>query len=62
MLENRLDKANLAKLKSLNNQVVLDFVAEYIELCDPAGVFVRTRILPMCVIGPWNWGRRVVLP
>ncbi len=33
---------NYEKLVSLNNSQLLDFVARYVELCNPASVFVRT--------------------
>ena len=41
-LKTRLDKANLDKLISLDNPAVYDFVAEFIKLCNPKSVFVRT--------------------
>ncbi|MBN2120009.1 MAG: phosphoenolpyruvate carboxykinase (GTP) [Candidatus Omnitrophica bacterium] len=42
LLENRLDSANVQKLKALENPSLLDFVADFIELCNPKEVFVRT--------------------
>lgn len=35
-------KENYEKLKALNNAKLNAFVAKYVELCDPASVFVRT--------------------
>ncbi len=42
LLETRLDEKNLEKLTSLGNKEVIDFVAEYVQLCNPESVFVRT--------------------
>ncbi len=41
-LKVRLDEQNLKKLTVLESKGVLDFVSEYIELCNPKSVFVRT--------------------
>ncbi len=41
-LKQKLDSANFAKLAALHNTALMDFVAEYVALCDPASVFVRT--------------------
>lgn len=42
LLSQKLNPENLNKLTSLNNQAVIDFVGEYVELCNPESVFVRT--------------------
>lgn len=42
ILKTKCSKDNLNKLLELNNQALLDFVAKYVELCNPASVFVRT--------------------
>ncbi len=42
ILEQRLEKEQLQKLVSLNNVKLNDFVAKYIELCNPKSVFVCT--------------------
>ncbi|UCG35737.1 MAG: phosphoenolpyruvate carboxykinase (GTP) [Candidatus Omnitrophota bacterium] len=42
ILKNKLDNKNLEKLEALNNSEIFKFVAEYIELCGPKSVFVRT--------------------
>lgn len=41
-LKTKLDKQNLEKLEALDNQTIYEFVAEYIQLTNPASVFVRT--------------------
>ncbi|MFH1504307.1 MAG: phosphoenolpyruvate carboxykinase (GTP) [Candidatus Omnitrophota bacterium] len=41
-LKERLDKENFAKLTALENSKIIDFAGEYVELCNPASVFVRT--------------------
>lgn len=41
-LQQKLDKENFQKLASLENSCVIDFVGEYVELCDPESVFIRT--------------------
>jgi len=41
-LEKRLSPQEFNKLAALNNNKVFDFVTKYIELCNPASVFVRT--------------------
>ncbi len=42
LLQQKLDKNEFKKLQSLNNPDVIDFIGKYVELCDPASVFVRT--------------------
>ena len=42
ILKNRVDQANLEKLQALGSDKLLSFVAEYISLCNPKSVFVRT--------------------
>ena len=41
-LQQRIDKEGFDKLKALKNSAIIDFVGEYVELCNPASVFVRT--------------------
>ena len=43
-LQNKLDKNNFDKLVSLDNSAVIDFIGEYVELCNPKSVFVRTDL------------------
>ncbi len=42
LLKQKLDAENFNKLTALNNPAVIDFVGEYVELCTPQTVFVRT--------------------
>ena len=42
ILEARLDRKNLDKLLALRNEAMHRFVAESLERCDPASVFVCT--------------------
>jgi len=42
LLLKKCDKENFKRLEDLNNQSVMDFVAKYVELCNPDSVFVRT--------------------
>ena len=42
LLKARCGKENYEKLRALNNPKLLDFVARYVEHCNPASVFVRT--------------------
>lgn len=42
ILESRLSEPNLDKLLRLNNPAILDFIAKYIEICNPSSVFVCT--------------------
>jgi len=42
LLKQKLSSDNLAKLQALDNQSVVDFIAEYVELCNPKSVFIRT--------------------
>ena len=42
LLKSRLDEQNLQKLVSLGNKEIIDFVGEYVKLCNPGSVFVRT--------------------
>lgn len=41
IVKKRLDDKNWEKLNSLGNQAVIDFVGEYISLCNPQSVFVK---------------------
>jgi len=41
ILKSRLDGPNLKKLMRVANQALHDFIAKYIELCDPETVFVN---------------------
>jgi len=41
-LKDRLDQEAFNKLTALENSKVIDFVGEYVELCSPESVFVRT--------------------
>jgi phosphoenolpyruvate carboxykinase (GTP) len=41
-LQKRLDKHEFDKLAALENKAVIEFVAEYIELCNPKSVYVRS--------------------
>ena len=41
-MQNKLDKNNLDKLTALENPTLINFIGEYIELCNPKSVFVRT--------------------
>jgi phosphoenolpyruvate carboxykinase (GTP) len=41
-LESRMDKTNFDKLIAIPNQGVLDFIAKYIEIFNPASVFVAS--------------------
>ncbi len=40
VLQSKLDGENYAKLAKINNQFLNDFVARYVELCNPKKVFV----------------------
>ncbi len=42
ILKSKCGKVNFEKLTALNNQHVLNFVARYVEHCNPDSVFVRT--------------------
>jgi len=42
ILKTKLDQANLVKLEALNNPAIIDFISEYVQLCNPKSVFVRT--------------------
>lgn len=42
LLKSKLDKQNLEKLIFLGQKRVIDFVSEYVQLCNPESVFVRT--------------------
>lgn len=44
-LKQRLDQESLKKLTMLENPKVISFVGEYLELCSPRSVFVRTDSL-----------------
>jgi len=41
-LKEKLSKESFEKLTGLENSKVIDFVGEYVELCNPESVFVRT--------------------
>ncbi len=41
-LKEKLDQENFQKLKTLENSYLFNFVADFIELCNPESVFVRT--------------------
>jgi phosphoenolpyruvate carboxykinase (GTP) len=45
LLKKKLSKENFAKLSALANPFIIDFVGEYVELCTPQTVFVRTDSL-----------------
>jgi len=42
LLQQRLPRKEFAKIKALNNPEVVDFVGQYVQLCNPKSVFVRT--------------------
>ncbi len=42
LLRKKCDKENFEKLSQLNNPEISQFIAEYVELCNPASVFLRT--------------------
>ncbi|MGB2600728.1 MAG: phosphoenolpyruvate carboxykinase (GTP) [Candidatus Omnitrophota bacterium] len=42
LLKNKCGEENFKKLEALDNPKMHDFVAKYVELCDPDSVFVRT--------------------
>ena len=42
LLRNKIDPENLEKITCLNNAEVVEFIGEYLELCNPKSVFVRT--------------------
>ncbi|MCP4652510.1 MAG: phosphoenolpyruvate carboxykinase (GTP) [Candidatus Omnitrophica bacterium] len=46
LLKQKIDQENLDKLLALKNEEVINFVGEYVELCNPASVFVRTDSEP----------------
>jgi phosphoenolpyruvate carboxykinase (GTP) len=41
-LKEKLDQKNFQKLENLSNSNLFNFIAEFIELCNPSSVFVRT--------------------
>ncbi|MFO8052436.1 MAG: phosphoenolpyruvate carboxykinase, partial [Candidatus Omnitrophota bacterium] len=41
-LKEKLDQKNFQKLETLSNPDLFNFIAEFIELCNPSSVFVRT--------------------
>ena len=41
-LKEKLSKESFEKISALENPKVIDFVGEYVELCNPESVFVRT--------------------
>lgn len=45
LLKTRLDKVNFNKLLALNNPYIFDFVGEYVQLCNPKTVFIRSDSL-----------------
>ncbi|MBU1026132.1 MAG: phosphoenolpyruvate carboxykinase (GTP) [Candidatus Margulisbacteria bacterium] len=42
LLKEKCGEDNYIKLTALNNSNILEFVAKYVEVCNPASVFVRT--------------------
>lgn len=42
LLKQKIDQENFSKLEALNHPELLNFIGEYIELCNPEKVFVRT--------------------
>lgn len=42
LVKEKCGKENYAKLEALKNPKVMDFVAQYAELCNPDSIFVRT--------------------
>ena len=38
----KTDKENLDKLTCLENPAIIEFIGEYVELCNPKSIFVRT--------------------
>ena len=44
LLQEKCTDMNYKKLLALNNPDLLDFVAKYVEYCNPASVFVRTDV------------------
>lgn len=44
-LKEKLDQKNFEKLIALENPKIIDFVGEYVELCNPKSLFVRTDSL-----------------
>ncbi len=44
-LKGKLSKESFEKLLALENSKVIDFVGEYVELCNPDSVFIRTDTL-----------------
>ncbi len=42
IIESKIDKNNLKKLTDLDNPAIIDFVGEYVELCNPKSIFVRS--------------------
>jgi len=41
-LKQRIGQKNFAKLTDLENPALIDFIGEFVELCNPRSVFVRT--------------------
>ncbi len=41
IVKNRLNDKNWAKIEKLDNPAVIEFIGEYIDLCNPESVFVR---------------------
>ena len=42
IIQEKCSAENLKKLEALNNPALLEFIAEYLELCNPDTIFVRT--------------------
>ena len=42
LLKKKCGEENFKKLEAIDNPKMHDFVAKYVELCDPDSVFVRT--------------------
>ncbi|GAG56168.1 unnamed protein product, partial [marine sediment metagenome] len=45
LLKTKCDEENYKKLMELNNPELHNFIAKYVELCNPLSVFVRTDSL-----------------
>ena len=44
ILAAKTDKENLAKLTCLDNPAIIEFIGEYVKLCNPKSIFVRTDL------------------
>lgn len=45
LLKRKCDEENYKKLMELNNPKLHNFIAKYVELCNPVSMFVRTDSL-----------------